>query len=180
MHFEFTFFGWLTLYFWPLGGTVESSTPPRPAPESPWPVWEVWTSYLENCANALRQTDRQTDRDGDVPLYRYRYSLIIYLIGSSVDVLMIRRNWPKNEFSELYLVRRWPIYLEFATVAMFGVVLSCRVIAHGFYAIKQRRSRLVYADGWSWRRDWSHMHGFSANVRVYWPMNDSMIFVLWG
>ena len=56
------FFEWLTLYFWPFGGTVESSTPPRPAPESPWPVWEVWTSYLENCANASRQTDRDRDR----------------------------------------------------------------------------------------------------------------------
>ena len=62
MHVEFAFFEWLSLYFWPFGGTVESSTPPRPAPESPWPVWEVWTSYLENCANALRQKDRQTDR----------------------------------------------------------------------------------------------------------------------
>ena len=77
------------------------------------------------------------------------YILIIYLIGSSV-VLMIRSNCPKNEFSELYLARCSPIYLEFATVATFGVVLSCRVIAHGFSAIKQRRPRLVYANGWSW------------------------------
>ena len=60
-----------------------------------------------------------------------------------MHVLMIRSDCLKNEFSELYLARRWPIYLEFSTVATFGVVLSCRVIAHGFYAIKQRRPRLV-------------------------------------
>ena len=72
MHVEFTFFKWLTLYSQAPWGAVESSTPPRPAPESPWPVWEVWTSYLENCANALRQTE--TDRQTDNPLYRYRYT----------------------------------------------------------------------------------------------------------
>ena len=57
MHVEFTFFEWLTLYSQAPWGTVESSTPPRPAPESPWPVWEVWTSFLENCTNASRQTN---------------------------------------------------------------------------------------------------------------------------
>ena len=42
MHVEFTFFEWLTLYFWPLEGTVESSTPPRPVPSSIWRFCEVW------------------------------------------------------------------------------------------------------------------------------------------
>ena len=61
----FTLFEWLTLYSQAPWGTVESLAPPRPAPESPWPVWEVWTSYLENCANALRQTDRDRQRQTD-------------------------------------------------------------------------------------------------------------------
>ena len=76
MHVELTFSEWLTLYSQAPWGIVESSTPPRPAPESPWPVWEVWISYLENCANASRQTDRdrQRQRQTDNPLYRYRYS----------------------------------------------------------------------------------------------------------
>ena len=54
MHVEFTFFGWLTLYFWPLGGTVESSTPPRPVPGSRRRPCEVSTLHLENCANGRR------------------------------------------------------------------------------------------------------------------------------
>ena len=33
---EFTFFEWLTLYSWPIRGTVESSTSPRPVPWSRW------------------------------------------------------------------------------------------------------------------------------------------------
>ena len=80
MHVEFTSFEWLTLYSQAPWGTVESSTPPRPAPESPWPVWEVWTSYLENCANASRQTDRQRQRQRqtDNPLYRYRRYVVAY------------------------------------------------------------------------------------------------------
>ena len=49
-----TFFEWLTLYSQALWGTIESSTPPRPAPESPWHVWEVFAQYLENCAIACR------------------------------------------------------------------------------------------------------------------------------
>ena len=72
------FFEWLALHSWTPWGTVESSTPPRLAPESLWPVWEVWTLYLENRANALRQTyrdrDRQRQRQTDNPLYRYRFN----------------------------------------------------------------------------------------------------------
>ena len=58
----FMFFERLTLYFWAPRGTVESSTPPRPAPESHWLTCKVLTLYLENCPNALRQTDRDRDR----------------------------------------------------------------------------------------------------------------------
>ena len=54
---EITFLGCLTLYSWAPWGTVKFSTHPRPVPQSPRPVWEVWDSYLENCANGLRQTD---------------------------------------------------------------------------------------------------------------------------
>ena len=52
-------------------------TLPRPVPGRPRPTCKVSALYLENCANALRQTEtereRQTDRDRDDPLYRYRY-----------------------------------------------------------------------------------------------------------
>ena len=41
-------------------------TPLRPRPGSPRPICEDSARYLENCANALRQTER------DNPLYRYR------------------------------------------------------------------------------------------------------------
>ena len=37
---------------YPSGGTVESSTSPRPLPWSHWRTCEVSTLYLENCANA--------------------------------------------------------------------------------------------------------------------------------
>ena len=52
MHFEFTFFEWLTLYFWDPWGNVELSTHSRPVPESHWRTCEVSALYLENCANA--------------------------------------------------------------------------------------------------------------------------------
>ena len=54
VHVEFTFFGWLTLYFWPLWETVESSTPPRPVPGCRRRSCEFSTIHLENCANARR------------------------------------------------------------------------------------------------------------------------------
>ena len=36
MHVEFTFFEWLTLYFWAPRSGVESSTPPQLVPENHW------------------------------------------------------------------------------------------------------------------------------------------------
>ena len=44
------------------GAPPQSLTPPRPAPGRPRPTCKVSALYLENCANALRQKDRQTDR----------------------------------------------------------------------------------------------------------------------
>ena len=46
------FFEWLPLYSWPLRGTVESSTSPRPVPGRRRRTCEASTLYLENCANA--------------------------------------------------------------------------------------------------------------------------------
>ena len=53
-------------------------TPPRPVPGRPRPTCKVSALYLENCANALRQTetDRQRQTDRDNPLYKYRYSIL--------------------------------------------------------------------------------------------------------
>ena len=77
------FVEWLTLYFWAPRGTVESSTPPRPVPESLWRTFKVSTLYLENCANALRQTD--IDIDGKLYLSYVAYVYngeIVLLIGN--------------------------------------------------------------------------------------------------
>ena len=54
MHVEFTFFEWLTLYFWTPRGTVESSTHIQHVPESHWRTCKDSTLYLKNCANACR------------------------------------------------------------------------------------------------------------------------------
>ena len=60
----------------PPGEPPNFVTPPRPAPGRPRPTCKVLALYLENCANASRQTDRteteDRDRDTDNPLYRYR------------------------------------------------------------------------------------------------------------
>ena len=42
---------------------------PRPVPGRPRPTCKVSALYLENCANASRQTDRQTDRDRQTILF---------------------------------------------------------------------------------------------------------------
>ena len=48
--------------------TPQFLTPPRPVPGRPRPTCKVSALYLENCANASRQTE--TDRQS---FYRYRY-----------------------------------------------------------------------------------------------------------
>ena len=52
MHVVFMFFECLTLYYWALWGTIESSTHPWPLPGRHWRTCEVSSLYLKNCANA--------------------------------------------------------------------------------------------------------------------------------
>ena len=59
------------------GAPSKFLTLPRPAPGCPRPTCKVSALYLENCANALRQKDRQ--RQTDNPLYIYIYIYIIYI-----------------------------------------------------------------------------------------------------
>ena len=47
----------------PPGAPPKFVTPPRPAPGRPRPTCKVSALYLENCANASRQTDRDRDRE---------------------------------------------------------------------------------------------------------------------
>ena len=47
------------------GALVKLLMPPRPSPGRPRPTCKVSALYLENCANALRQKDRQTETDRD-------------------------------------------------------------------------------------------------------------------
>ena len=54
MHVQFTFVEWLTLYSWPLWGTVESSSP-WPVLGSHWRTCEVSTLYLENVCECTSQ-----------------------------------------------------------------------------------------------------------------------------
>ena len=56
--------------------TPKIFTPPRPAPGRPRPTCKVSALYLENCANASRQTET------DNPLHRYRYG---YMWNVDID-----------------------------------------------------------------------------------------------
>ena len=56
----------------PPGAPPKFLTPPRPVPGPPRPTCKVSALYLENCANALRQTETDRQRQTDNPLYRYR------------------------------------------------------------------------------------------------------------
>ena len=53
----------------PPGAPSKFSTPPRPALGRPRPTCKVSALYLENCANALRQKDRQRQTDRQTILF---------------------------------------------------------------------------------------------------------------
>ena len=55
----------LKYYVYAPGAPPKFLTHPRPVPGRPRPTCKFSALYLENCANALRQTDRDRDRQTD-------------------------------------------------------------------------------------------------------------------
>ena len=96
MHVEFTFFEWLTLYFWPLWGygrNVNSSTT-CPGLSMTY-LWSFIPVSWKLCECIETDRDRQTETETDNPLYRYRY--ILWRRQSS-GILRSRRSTPTHTF----------------------------------------------------------------------------------
>ena len=53
-------------------------TPPRPVPSRPRPTCNVSALYLENCANSLRQTETDRDRQAILFIEIGKYALKLY------------------------------------------------------------------------------------------------------
>ena len=130
----------------PLGAPRKFLTPPRPVPGRPRPTCKFSALYLENCANALRQTETETDRQTDIQTILFIDIDYVVLLNANLYLYSKKLSkWTyylvQCQFIGSMLIRNRMRQLVYTRMEIFSVVYFSQ---KGYLYIVAMRSKRIF------------------------------------